>query len=63
MAGRAGRQPVMARPAQLAAPVTAPGGGRRRWLILEVIAIARLIVVLEATIVNIALRLGAAGRT
>jgi|CZKW01.1.fsa_nt_gi hypothetical protein len=53
----------MARPAQLAAPVTAPGGGRRRWLILEVIAIARLIVVLEATIVNIALRLGAAGRT
>jgi EmrB/QacA subfamily drug resistance transporter len=41
--------------------VSAPGGpaatepGRRRWLVLAVIAVAQLMVVLDATIVNIAL--------
>jgi EmrB/QacA subfamily drug resistance transporter len=34
---------------------TARRGGRRRWLILGVIALAQLMVVLDATIVNIAL--------
>ena len=33
----------------------APGPGRRRWLVLAVIAVAQLMVVLDATIVNIAL--------
>jgi EmrB/QacA subfamily drug resistance transporter len=36
-----------------AAPAT--GGDRRRWLVLGVVAIAQLMVVLDATIVNIAL--------
>ena len=44
----------MGRPAPLAAPVTAPGAGRR-WLIVAVITIAQLIAVLDATVVNIAL--------
>jgi EmrB/QacA subfamily drug resistance transporter len=34
---------------------TAPDPGRRRWLILAVIGVAQLMVVLDATIVNIAL--------
>src|SRR6201992_3865724 len=33
----------------------ATGPGRRRWLVLAVIAVAQLMVVLDATIVNIAL--------
>ena len=33
----------------------APGGNRRRWLILAVIATAQLMVVLDGTVVNIAL--------
>jgi MFS family permease len=33
----------------------APGGSRRRWLILAVIATAQLMVVLDGTVVNIAL--------
>lgn len=36
-------------------PDHAPGHDRRRWLILAVIAVAQLMVVLDATIVNIAL--------
>ena len=32
-----------------------PGAGRRRWLVLAVIGVAQLMVVLDATIVNIAL--------
>ena len=34
-------------------PVTAPS--ERRWLILVVVAVAQLMVVLDATVVNIAL--------
>ncbi len=45
----------MARPAQLAGPVAAPGAGRQRWLILAVIAIVQLMMVLDATVMNIAL--------
>ncbi len=41
-------------PRPLAASGT-PGPGRRRWLVLAVIAVAQLMVVLDATIVNIAL--------
>jgi hypothetical protein len=37
------------------APPAASDPGRRRWLILAVIGIAQLMVVLDATIVNIAL--------
>src|ERR1700759_179455 len=36
-------------------PPAAAGPGRRRWLVLAVIGIAQLMVVLDATIVNIAL--------
>src|ERR1700735_1105606 len=38
-----------------ARPATAAGPGPRRWLILAVVALAQLMVVLDATIVNIAL--------
>src|ERR1700687_2817234 len=38
-----------------AAAVAVPSPGRRRWLILAVIGVAQLMVVLDATIVNIAL--------
>jgi hypothetical protein len=38
-----------------AAAVAVPDPGRRRWLILAVIGVAQLMVVLDATIVNIAL--------
>jgi EmrB/QacA subfamily drug resistance transporter len=41
------------RGAPAAAPAT--GGDRRRWLVLGVVALAQLMVVLDATIVNIAL--------
>src|ERR1035441_9068152 len=37
------------------ADAAAPGGNRRRWLILAVIATAQLMVVLDGTVVNIAL--------
>ena len=37
------------------AGAVAPGGNRRRWLILAVIATAQLMVVLDGTVVNIAL--------
>src|ERR1019366_24355 len=40
---------------QPGAPGAASGGGRRRWLILAVIATAQLMVVLDMTVVNIAL--------
>jgi EmrB/QacA subfamily drug resistance transporter len=43
-----------AAPARVTA-VAVPGPGRRRWLILAVIGVAQLMVVLDATIVNIAL--------
>jgi len=46
-----GRAPV---PSPLADPA-APVPGRRRWLILAVVGVAQLMVVLDATIVNIAL--------
>jgi EmrB/QacA subfamily drug resistance transporter len=36
-------------------PPAAPGPGRRRWLVLAVVGVAQLMVVLDATIVNIAL--------
>jgi MFS family permease len=39
----------------VAQPAAAPHPGRRRWLILAVIGVAQLMVVLDATIVNIAL--------
>src|SRR5579862_5850438 len=39
----------------VAQPAAAPDQGRRRWLILAVIGVAQLMVVLDATIVNIAL--------
>jgi len=38
-----------------AAAVTEAGGRDRRWLILAVIGIAQLMIVLDASIVNIAL--------
>src|ERR1700733_1076517 len=38
-----------------AGAVAVPDPGRRRWLILAVIGVAQLMVVLDATIVNIAL--------
>ncbi|SDF62581.1 MFS transporter [Klenkia brasiliensis] len=38
-----------------ARPGTGADGGRRRWLVLAVVALAQLMVVLDATIVNIAL--------
>ena len=41
-------------PAQ-ASTTAVPDPGRRRWLILAVIGVAQLMVVLDATIVNIAL--------
>src|ERR1700761_8416928 len=41
-------------PATPAAPAE-PGPGRHRWLILAVVGVAQLMVVLDATIVNIAL--------
>ncbi len=42
-------------PAAEAMPAAAADPGRRRWLILAVIGVAQLMVVLDATIVNIAL--------
>jgi len=52
-----GRQatPVGAAPALAREPVPAPAADARRWLILGVVALAQLMVVLDATIVNIAL--------
>lgn len=44
----------MSSPAAPAA-VTTPGTSRRRWLVLATVALAQLMVVLDATIVNIAL--------
>jgi hypothetical protein len=46
-----GRPAVASPPADPAAPVP----GRRRWLVLAVVGVAQLMVVLDATIVNIAL--------
>src|ERR1700679_2130254 len=43
------------RPSIALTPATSPGDDRRRWLVLAVIGIAQLMVVLDATIVNIAL--------
>ena len=45
------RAPAPAQPAEPAAPVP----GSRRWLVLAVVGVAQLMVVLDATIVNIAL--------
>ena len=42
-------------PARLHPPAAAAAPGRRRWLILAVVGVAQLMVVLDATIVNIAL--------
>ena len=42
-------------PLRAAAPAAVPDPGKRRWLILAVIGVAQLMVVLDATIVNIAL--------
>jgi sugar phosphate permease len=39
----------------VAQPAAVPDPGRRRWLVLAVIGVAQLMVVLDATIVNIAL--------
>jgi len=41
--------------AAVPSPPAAPGPGRRRWLVLAVVGVAQLMVVLDATIVNIAL--------
>jgi EmrB/QacA subfamily drug resistance transporter len=45
----------VAAPARPAVPVPAPGSGARRWWALVFIALAQLMVVLDMTIVNIAL--------
>jgi EmrB/QacA subfamily drug resistance transporter len=53
----AARGPIAA-PGAARGPIAAPsttGAGPRRWLILAVVALAQLMVVLDATIVNIAL--------
>src|SRR4051812_581644 len=41
--------------ASATAPATAPGGQDRRWLALAVIGVAQLMIILDASIVNIAL--------
>src|ERR1700748_599213 len=41
--------------AAVPSPPAAPGPGRRRWPVLAVVGVAQLMVVLDATIVNIAL--------
>jgi hypothetical protein len=42
-------------------PLDHSGLGRRRWLILGVIGLAQLMVVLDLTVMNIALPIGSAG--
>jgi EmrB/QacA subfamily drug resistance transporter len=49
------QEPVAVSAASVSAAPAVQPGGRRRWLVLFVIAIAQLMVVLDATIVNIAL--------
>lgn len=49
------RSPEAAAPGSTTGPTTAAPASRRRWLVLATVALAQLMVVLDATIVNIAL--------
>lgn len=49
------RSPEAAAPGSTTGPTTAAPASRRRWLVLATVALAQLMVVLDATIVNNAL--------
>jgi EmrB/QacA subfamily drug resistance transporter len=53
--GAAGRGRARDEAARLDAPAPSPGGERRRWVALAVLCLGQLMMVLDATIVNVAL--------